>query len=454
MVFSIIILPILGSIAVYRARTERSMRLRGIWAALVTFILSVVLWLLFDNLKTKSKPLAINLDSGSSFDSNPIYMEYLNTSDLWWFGDTNIPLWLSINSKKLLFVILCISLFTLMHIILSQALSKKEMFLVLFTESLLIMVVWLLEISAYLHFLAYFDYPILYVIFGYFMTVFDVILGYVMTVFAVSIEYVTNVLAINSIMEEFSFLPPRYSLLIWVLAVLAIGIQYFQTLVCVSIQYALLVWDLHMAYIMMVFGGIPIWTLIQSNNCVISLLITETLVVLRVSALDVTPPAVVSFWTRFDCLSDWGFAFVFCYEYKVTFWFYLVLGLIVFLVYFITMRSRLPLCFDRLRALKRLLDAKYGSVITPCIFFLAIQLQALFICITYLEGLSYDPFVYFCCWTLYYGYLAFYCWYWYYFVSTIFWSRDTIVYTTYSLVASADCLFCKKNWDQRKVRAP
>lgn len=168
-------------------------------------------------------------------------MEYLNTSDLWWFGDTNIPLWLNINSKKLLFVILCISLFTLMHIILSQALSKKEMFLVLFTESFLIMVVWLLEISAYLHFLAYFDYPILYVIFGYFMTVFDVIIGYVMTVFAVSIEYVTNVLAINSIMEEFSFLPPRYSLLIWVLAVLAIGIQYFQTLVCVSIQYALLV---------------------------------------------------------------------------------------------------------------------------------------------------------------------------------------------------------------------
>ena len=53
MLLSLIALPILGSIAVFSVRTEALVRLIGTLTSLLTFLLSLGLWVFFDNLDTK-----------------------------------------------------------------------------------------------------------------------------------------------------------------------------------------------------------------------------------------------------------------------------------------------------------------------------------------------------------------------------------------------------------------
>jgi len=46
-------MPILGSIAILSARTEALIRILGTLTSLLTFLLSLGLWVFFDNLDTK-----------------------------------------------------------------------------------------------------------------------------------------------------------------------------------------------------------------------------------------------------------------------------------------------------------------------------------------------------------------------------------------------------------------
>ena len=420
MVFILILIPIVGSIAVSCARTEDGMRLIGIWTTLVTFIFSVVLWLLFDHLNTKSElqVQSRDLETLLLFESNIIHIKSLNIKYLWWFEEMNIPICLNVTSKNLLFVILCITLVTLALMSLNRIQSEKFFIWLLFTESFLITSVYFLEINAYLHFLSGFDESV----WGLFRSPHS-LLSSSLPVLAAILKY----------LKMISYVKHKYSLALFV----EIG-NYFRSLLSAYSDYSESLWvitltpilyskifemDLLLFIILLVRWFIAVLFL--------SLLFFKTIVflsaqsALAVSGILISHTASMVTLTG-DHFSDWYFRCSFYYNEH--FWFYSVAGLILF--YFI--RYRVPLWLE----LKKVLDIKYGSIIVPCIFFLAIQLQALFICLTYLAIIYYDPFLYFYCWSLYCGFLAFCCWYWYYFVSYIFWDPLTIALTTCGLIAS------------------
>jgi len=126
--------------------------------------------------------------------------------------------------------------------------------------------------------------------------------------------------------------------------------------------------------------------------------------------------SVSEFYILLDEFRNWAFPFLDGSLGISTLLLYGLLGWVA--IYFIAnfIRSRLPLWLER----KRVLDDKYGSILTPCLLFVSVHLIAIF---RFFSDLSciipYDIF-------LYSAYLAFSCWYWYFFVSLIYWTRDNI----------------------------
>ena len=421
MVFILILIPIVGSIAISCARTEYGMRLIGIWTTLVTFIVSVVLWLLFDHLNTKSELQVQSRDLETLFESNIIHIKYLNIKYLSWFGEMNIPICLNVTSKNLLFVILCITLFTLALMSLNRIQSEMFFIWLLFAESFLITGVCFLEINAYLHFLYGFD-----------ESVWDL--------FRSTHSFLSSrltVLVLATILKDPKMMFYVKSNYILLAPFVEIG-NYFRSLLSVWSDYTesvLVITLFHIMYIDLFGGNLVLFIILFVSwfSAVLSLSILsfKTIVFLSAqSALAVSGPLISLTASMLTLPSDYFLAWYFrcSFYYNKHFWFYSVAGLILF--YFL--RYRVPLWLEW----KRVLDIKYGSIIVPCIFFLAIQLQALFICLTYLAIIYYDPFLYFYCWSLYCGFLVFCCWYWYYFVSYIFWDPLTIAVTTCGLIAS------------------
>lgn len=130
MLTSLIALPLFGSIAVFSARTESLVRLLGTLTSLFTFILSLSLWVFFDNLDTK----------------------YQFTEVLPWFGSMNIPLYVGIDGISLFMILLTTFLTPICIVFSFQSIKKQlKLFVVLFLimESLLILTFSVLDLITF-----------------------------------------------------------------------------------------------------------------------------------------------------------------------------------------------------------------------------------------------------------------------------------------------------------------
>ena len=120
-------IPLLGSIATLSTRSERSARLLGLVFSVSVFILSLFLWLFFDNLGTKHQFVCL----------------------IPWFVSANLPLYVGIDGLSLFFLLLTTFLTPVCLIFSYRSVKKQVGFfisLLLLLESLLILTFSVLDL--------------------------------------------------------------------------------------------------------------------------------------------------------------------------------------------------------------------------------------------------------------------------------------------------------------------